>query len=565
MSFLTKALSTLVTILTVSSLASAMPSHAQDRQVQSVSPLTATPVSRPLPPPIDREAILTPVRAADGTEATVFGADLFSGAFAGTRATQQSDYTIQTGDQIAVRIYGAVNVDSVQTVDSGGALFIQGIGPVQVAGSPASQLQDKLTTALRGVYTDAVGVYVDVLEGGTLGVFLSGDVQRPGRYLGSPGDSVLYFLDQAGGIDPVRGSFRQVSVRRGGQTVASFDLYDFVMEGRIAPFNFRNGDVIHVGPRGPMVIVTGAATNAYAFEARPGTDGLLGSEIIALARPSGTATSIGVNSVRSGIGTAAFYPLNQFAQIQLGSGDHVDFQSDVFTETISVSVDGDIRGPSVFVVPRGAVLSQVLAQLPLDGSDVEQTYVHIERRSVALEQKAALDRALDNLERAALTLPSSSSQGAATAAAQADQISAFAARARAVQPAGKVAVYTNGQFNDLRLEAGDRIILPARSDVVVVAGEVLSPGAFAWGEGLRVRDYIDHAGGAAPNADRRRYALRRPDGSSTVVGANERPRAGDQIVVVPGFPSRSFLLFKDLTQIAFQIATTAVALINVSR
>src|SRR4051812_34393696 len=54
------------------------------------------------------------VTMADGTQVPVFGSDLFSGAFASARPGARSDYPIQPGDQIAVRLFGAVNSDAVQ-------------------------------------------------------------------------------------------------------------------------------------------------------------------------------------------------------------------------------------------------------------------------------------------------------------------------------------------------------------------------------------------------------------------------------------------------------------------
>jgi protein involved in polysaccharide export with SLBB domain len=534
--------------------------------VLTVPPLAAPTATTAAPPPMATPLDLarSSATSADGAVAQVYGTQLFSGAFSAARPTKDSSYLIQPGDQIAVRIYGAINVDAVQTVDTSGALFIQGIGPVNVANAPASQLQARLTAALRGVYNDSVGVYVDVLQGGSIGVFLAGDVNRPGRYLGSPGDSVLYFLDQAGGIDATRGSFRQVTVRRDGQTLASYDLYDFMTEGRLASFNFRNGDVIYVARRGPMVVVTGEAGNAYAFEAPAGQTALSGADLIQLARPSATVCSVGVTRVRDGFARGEYFTRAAFAESRLGAGDRVEFRSEIFSQTVSVSLVGDLMGPSIMVLPRGARLSDLLAQVPLDQTDIEPTYVHIERRSVAVRQKEALNRSLDTLLRAALTTPTSSAEGAMAAAQQSDQIAAFVGVARQAQPAGKVAVYIDDRFNDLQLEDGDRVIFPRRTDVVVVAGEVLNPGAFVHAGDLRIRDYVDRAGGFAENANRGRFALRRPDGSARIVRANDRPRPGDEIVIVPAFADRRMILFRDLTQIAFQIATTAAAVINIT-
>jgi protein involved in polysaccharide export with SLBB domain len=499
-----------------------------------------------------------------GEPLPVFGTDLFSGAFAAARPGQSSEYEIQPGDQIAVRIYGALNSDAVQTVDSQGRLFIQGVGPVTVGGFPASQVQRRVREAISQVFTEAVSVYANVLQGGTLGVFVTGDVIRPGRYVGSPSDSVLYFLDQAGGIDPLRGSFRDIQVIRRGQNLSNYDLYSFLISGSIESFRFEDGDVVLVGPRGALVGVTGEVRNAYAFEAAPRARQISGRDLLVLARPDSAATAAAVTSVRNGSRVAGAYTLQQLAGLPLGDGDQVEIRADVFTEQISVTLEGDLRGPSAFALPRGSRLSQLLAQVPLDGADIATEYVHIERRSVARQQKAALDAALDDLERAALTAPALSSDAAALRASEAALVSRYVAQARGAEPSGKVAVYTNGQFNDLKLESGDVVVFPSRTDVVVIAGEVLSPGAFVHAGGLRVKDYVNRAGGFAANANKKRFVLRRPDGSALVVNGGERPRPGDEIVVTPSFGNRTLQIFKDLTQIAFQIATSTAAVINIT-
>jgi protein involved in polysaccharide export with SLBB domain len=516
----------------------------------------------PPAPPVSADDFVT---MADGVQARVFGSQLFTGAFAAARPTRRSDYLVQPGDQVAVRIFGAVNNDALQTVDTSGDLFVQGVGPVHVGGVPVSKLQATVSAAVSRIYTSTVGVYADVLQGGTLGVFLTGDVRRPGRYLGTPGDSALYFLDQAGGVNPAKGSFRAVAVHRDGKTVATFDFYDFLTEGRIRAFAFEDGDVIFVPPQGALVAVSGDAVSPYAFEAPPGQAGLSGEQVLRLARPQSTVTSVGVSKVRGGDGDAAYFPVSEFASVQLRNGDHVLLKSDVFTNTISVSIQGDLKAPSIFVLPRDARLSDLLAQIPLEGTDIEPTYVHIQRASVARAQKVALDKALDNLERAVLTTPTLSGAGAAAVSAQSAQMSLFVEKAKQAQPIGNVAVYVDGQFNDLHLQNGDIVIFPKKSDVVMVAGEALNPGAFTHAAGLNVIGYVNRAGGATENANRKRFVLRRPDGTALVVNARVQPRPGDEIVVVPQIVNRNFLLFKDLTTVIFQMVTSTAAVVAVVR
>lgn len=546
-------------------ITTAQPTSQLPVQTQSLSPTqtsTATGTTLPPVPPLSAADFIT---AADGTAVQVFGSQLFTGAFSAARPTRQSNYLIQPGDQIAVRIFGAVNVDAVQTVDTSGDLFIQGVGPVKVGNSPVNQLQSMVEGALRKIYTSTVGVYVDVLQGGTLGIYLAGDVRRPGRYLGTPGDSILYFVDQAGGINPSTGSFRNVSVRRGGRTVATYDFYDFVTKGRIQPFAFEEGDTIYVAQRGATVAVTGDAVKPFAFEARAGEKSLTGAELVTLSQPLGTVTAVGVTSVMKGVGQAAYFPIEDFAPVKLMDGDHVIMKSDVFTKTISVSIQGDLDGPSIYVLARNTLLSGLLSKIPLEGTDIEPTYVHIQRQSTALLEKAALDKALDDLQRTILTTPTLSSDASQSVTTQATTLAQFITQAKAVQPSGIVAVYTDGKFNDVHLENGDVIIFPKKTDVVMVAGEVLNPGAFVHAANLAAVDYVNRAGGFSPNANRGHLVLQRADGTALVVNGKTVPRPGDQIVVVPQVISRNFLLFKDLTTIIFQLATSVAAVIAVTK
>ena len=193
------------------------------------------------------------ITTSDGTVVPVFGVGLFTGAMTAARSVDRPDYQLQPGDQIGVHIFGAVNTDTFQTVGADGKAYIPGIGPVSVAGITAGNLQGVIASAVHHVYTSNVYVYTNVVVAGTLGVFVTGDVRRQGRYVGARGDSLLYFLDQAGGVDPARGSFRNILVTRGGRTIAHYDLYDFILRGRLEQMDFQNGDTIVVEPRGSMV------------------------------------------------------------------------------------------------------------------------------------------------------------------------------------------------------------------------------------------------------------------------------------------------------------------------
>ncbi len=60
---------------------------------------------------------------------------------------------------------------------------------------------------VRKVFRANVYSYASLAAAQPVRVFVSGYVHRPGLYNGTSMDSLLHYLDQAGGIDPERGSF----------------------------------------------------------------------------------------------------------------------------------------------------------------------------------------------------------------------------------------------------------------------------------------------------------------------------------------------------------------------
>lgn len=66
--------------------------------------------------------------------------------------------------------------------------------------------------------------------------FCDRGVVKPGRYTALPGDPVLSLLDKAGGIDPVRGSYRSIRLLRGGAAVSDLDLYPFARGASCLPY-----------------------------------------------------------------------------------------------------------------------------------------------------------------------------------------------------------------------------------------------------------------------------------------------------------------------------------------
>ena len=88
-------------------------------------------------------------------------------------------------------------------------------------------------SAVAQVYRANVYSYASLAAAQPVRIFVSGFVNRPGLYNGTSMDSLLHYLDQAGGIDVDRGSFLAVQVKRGNTVRAEVSLYDFLLDGRM--------------------------------------------------------------------------------------------------------------------------------------------------------------------------------------------------------------------------------------------------------------------------------------------------------------------------------------------
>jgi len=116
-----------------------------------------------------------------------FGANLFDGGFSNDREDGiNPGYVIQPGDQIAVRVWGAIEFSEILTVDARGNIFIPKVGPVRVGGSPNRDLNGRVAFAVRSVFTDNVRVYTSLKGAQPVAVFVTGFVPQPGRFSGIP-------------------------------------------------------------------------------------------------------------------------------------------------------------------------------------------------------------------------------------------------------------------------------------------------------------------------------------------------------------------------------------------
>jgi len=494
------------------------------------------------------------ISRALGRPTAVFGAGLFQTAATASSESPNPNYILTPGDRVTVRVWGAVETEQTGVIDPSGNFFVPNIGPVPLAGTRSGDVQTTVETAVRRLYTQQVQVYATVLSAQRIGVFVTGFVRTPGRFAGSAADSIIDFLVRAGGVDPSRGSFREISILRGGRQAASVDLYRFLLDGRLPALRLQEGDTLVVGRQRALVGATGGVRNNFLFEV-PGQI-MTGRELIEYARPLPSATNAIIQGSRDGRPFSRYVTLSEMQNVRLNDQDVVTFITDRPTQTVRVTVEGSRVGPSVLVMDRDAQLCNALDYIEVDPVLADTASVYILRASVAAQQTRALAEASDRLERA-LFLAVSPTQGvAAIRSAEAQQISAYLQRARRTVPEGRVVVFSGGRCNSIRLEDNDVIVIPERRETVFVTGEVGLSRAVLWREGITVRELIREAGGLTARGDMRSLMIRRASGE-VILDPREPPRPGDELIALPRLDPRYLQMATDVMQVLFQAALAA--------
>lgn len=529
------------------------------------TPSTATAMATPGPAdavtnaaPVPREEPLAAPQKADrlaNLSSDVFGAQLFTGAFArASTATFNPDYVVAIGDRIQVRMWGGYTFDSALVVDSQGNIFLPFSGPIRVLGVRNNDLQGVVEVAVRKVFRANVSSYASLSAAQPVRVYVGGAVKRPGMYHGTSFDSLLNYLDQAGGIDPERGSFLNVQVKRDATVRATVSLYEFLLNGRIPQVQLSDGDVIFIQPRQKTVKVSGLVENVKRFEFSSVRLGL--PDALQMAKPMPQATHVRVVRNTGTVRNVDYLELPQASSLMLDNGDEVELVADKKPGTITVRVEGEHQSAQEYVLPYGARFGELMRNIRLSERS-EGDSVQLFRRSVAERQKTVLGTALRSLESSVLTARSGTTEEARLRKDEADLILQWVERARKVEPTGQVVIAQAAARDNLLLENGDVVRIPTRDGLVLIGGEVLFPSSVAHEPQLKVRDYLARAGGYTQNADSSRLVLARRDGSFTEVAESATVRSGEEILVLPKLDVKSRQIWKELLQSVYQLVFSA--------
>ena len=201
----------------------------------------------------------------------VFGRDIFNNKSLTFEpqmniATPQN-YVLGPGDQVIIDVYGDTQRSEQLQVSPDGDVVVPDYGPIHVAGLSVAAAQSKVRKHL-GSYYESSEIKVTVGQTRTIMVNVMGEVKAPGTYTLSAFATVFHALYMAGGISDL-GTLRNIKVYRQGRQISSVDVYEFILNGRLAGnVRLMDNDVIQVGPYESIVDITGSIKRPMAYELR---------------------------------------------------------------------------------------------------------------------------------------------------------------------------------------------------------------------------------------------------------------------------------------------------------
>jgi protein involved in polysaccharide export with SLBB domain len=220
-----------------------------------------------------------------GRQLPIYGVNLFRNppsTFAPLNAVPVTpDYVIGPGDELLIQVWGQVTLNSRYTVDRSGSIYIPQVGTVHVAGLSFAQMHDFLKAQMARVFRN-FDLNVNMGQLRSIQVFIVGQARRPGSYTISSLSTLTNALFATGGPAP-QGSLRHIQLKRAGNVVVDFDLYDLLLHGdKSKDEQLLPGDVIYIPPVGPQVAVAGSVNAPAIYELKSASSTTVG-EILELA------------------------------------------------------------------------------------------------------------------------------------------------------------------------------------------------------------------------------------------------------------------------------------------
>lgn len=386
------------------------------------------------------------------------------------------NYRLGPGDEVIIDIWGTNQATIRDKVSPDGYISINDIGLVYLNGMTVSEASDYLRKELNKIYAGidsedpSSQIKVTLGNSRTIQVNVMGEIFQPGTYALSSFATVFHALYRAGGVSDI-GSLRDIQVVRGGKKVATVDVYDFIMKGKVADdIRLQEGDVIIVPPYEALVSIEGNVKRPMKYEMK-GNESV--STLLKYAGGfSGDAYTRSLRMIRQNGKEYQIYTIDDidYSVFQLKDGDVITAEAILDRFENKLEIKGAVYRPGIYQF--GGSLNTVRQLVEkADGLMGD-----------AFTGRAVLHRERENLTREVIQVD--------------------------------INGIMKGTAPDIPLQRNDVLYIPSIHDLedlgsIIVYGEVARPGEFPFADNTTLEDIIIQAGGLKESASTVRVDISR--------------------------------------------------------
>lgn len=442
----------------------------------------------------------------------IFGHDIFSLTMLTFEPEMNipapADYLLGAGDLVFIDVTGASQFSFNGEISPEGFVHVEGFGPVKVGGLTIAQANSQLRKTLGRFFKESE-IVLTVGQTKTITVNVMGEVMHPGTYTLSAFATVFHALYMAGGANDI-GTLRAIKVYRDNRLISTIDLYDFILNGKLAGnVRLASNDVIVVGPYESLVQISGKVKRPMYYEMRP-TESV--ATLLAYSGGfTGDAYRDHIRLIRKNSGQKEVFSINEFEAetFRVADGDSLFVDSVLDRYANMVEIKGAVFRPGMYQV--GNQITTVRQLIEQAGGLTEDAFL---ARAVMHRRKK--DRSLEVLPIAL----------------------------------GQV---MNHELPDITLRNEDVLYIPSLKDIqdekkLSIYGEVYYPGVYHFADNTTVEDLILQAGGLKDAASlvkvdvSRRLRNAKAEETSSVIAETFSFALKDGFVVegTPGFVLQPF-------------------------
>jgi len=314
-----------------------------------------------------------------------FGYDLFASSpttFApATEIPVPQEYIVGPGDNFEITLFGKVSAQHSLVVHRDGSINVPDLGLVRVGGLEFKDARDVILTRINN---QKIGVKAVVTMGElrSMRVFVLGDAWQPGSYTVSALSSISHAIMVSGGVKE-SGSLRRIQLKRNGELVTEFDLYDFLLKGDTSKdLKLLPGDAIFIPPVGATVAVAGEVNRPSIYELK---EEKTLEQVIELAgglKPTADQSYVQLQRIKNGT-QQTLLDLDTSDKVNLAStvvsGDRLMAYSVVDHYEHVVTVQGHVKRERKYQWFNGMRVSDVLGDISVFEDQVDLRYVLLKR------------------------------------------------------------------------------------------------------------------------------------------------------------------------------------------